>query len=71
MRKNIIKKTAGKISGLNLAATGILMLVIMAILLAVSFSLEIESNLPLWTAVLLMATGTVAIIMQLKKTARK
>jgi len=47
------------------------MLVIMAILLAVSFSLEIESNLPLWTAVLLMATGTVAIIMQLKKTARK
>ena len=67
MRRNIIKKTFSKIQTLNLAAIGIMALTIMTILLAVSFSIGVESNLPLWTALVLMATGVAAIVMQLKK----
>ena len=69
MMRNL-KNDIEKLKSMNLATVGIVLLIGMTVLLAASFCIGIESNIPLWTAIIMMAVGVILIVIQEKKSAK-
>ena len=69
MMRNL-KNDIEKLKSINLATVGIVLLIGTTMLLAASFCIEIESNVPLWTAIIMMAIGVILIVIQEKKSAK-
>lgn len=58
---------ARKAKSTNATVLGVCMLLIEVIILTVSFTLNIESNIPLWISLAIMIIGIILIIMQAKR----
>ena len=56
-----------KAKSTNATVLGVCMLLIEVIILTVSFTLNIESNIPLWISLTIMIIGIILIIMQAKR----
>lgn len=62
-----LSEIARKAKSTNAIVLGVCMLLIEVIILTVSFTLNIESNIPLWISLAIMIIGIILIIMQAKR----
>lgn len=66
----IISSIAHKARRINATVLGVCLLLIEVIILAVSFTLNIESNIPLWVSIAIMTISIILFVMQTKREAK-
>ncbi|WP_297244209.1 hypothetical protein [uncultured Prevotella sp.] len=64
---NLLQKAIHKTGSMNLAAVGVVMLILEVIILTIHYICGLNNNIPLWAALAMTFIGITLIIMQIKR----